>query len=489
MAVTFFNGGIGMSDNIKKVIIISPRRAGFYSQFSVKDPTTPEGPIIIATIIKQALENCDVSVIDESITPLNEGSYLWEEIAKADIVGISAMTCIENRGYEILRKAKGFNPNMICLAGGFGSSSQPEKALKSGVDIVVIGEGVVTIKELILALENSDSLDGINGIAWERQGEFFQAPPRELVKNMDDIPFADFELVVDYQKIQTRVITLSTGCPFKCKFCSVHKFCGETYRHRSPENAAKYVEHAIKGHKGTWWAKEKTIFFGDDNLAGNPTWTSKFLDCLDRVDLSGVSISAQMRAGNCYNDDLMRRMCGKIGWIFFGFEDITQQGLSSVDKKQALKDIIFAIGRCHRLGIKVAGMFILGLDPHTKDSGIQMAEFALRYGVDVFILFIRGPLPGTDDTIELAKSSRILKNIPTDYLDCMFATIEPLYMTPKELQQSHLRAVRHFYSIKQAIWYRVSGRIDNTNLLYRLVGAYYVRKVTPIVSRFIKKYL
>jgi len=478
-----------MSENIKKVIIVCPRREeGFYSQFDVKDPMTPEGPIIIATIIEQTLE-CDVSVIDESITPLDEESYLWQEIAKTDVIGISAMTCLENRGYEILRKAKQLNPNIICLAGGFGPSSNPEKALKSGADIVIIGEGVEIIKELILALENSNGISIIKGIAWERGGNFFHTPPRELVKDMDDIPFAKFELVVNYQEINSRVITLTGGCPRRCKFCSAWKFYGATYRYRSPENAAAYVEHAIRGHRETWWNKEVTVFLADDNIAGNPEWTKNFLDCLDKVDLKRVSISVEMRAEVCRNTELMEKMKGKIGCIFFGFEDITEEGLLSVDKKQSPEDIVFAIKECHRLGIKVAGMFIFGLDPHTENSGIEMARFALKYLVDFFILFIRCPLVGTDDTVELLKSSRILKNIPTEYSDCLFTVFEPLNMTPKELQRAHLKAIKHFYSIRQAIRDRVSGRIDNMGMLYRLIGAYYVRKVTPIVQNFIKRYL
>lgn len=145
---------------IENVILINPRRFSTIpgsnsqkpkpaiSQFSLREPMTPEGIVIIGTAIKEMDKQIDVVIIDESITPLYANSPLWGKIAQADIVGISAMTCTEDRGYQILKEAKRINPKIICMAGGFGPSSQLEKALENGVDIVVIGEGVITIHPL-----------------------------------------------------------------------------------------------------------------------------------------------------------------------------------------------------------------------------------------------------------------------------------------------------------------------------------------------------
>jgi len=472
---------------IKKVVIINPRRIGAYSQFSFKDPMPSEGVIIVATIIKEM--GYDSVVIDESTTPLYSTSSLLQTIAEADIVGVGGMTCTEDRGYYLLREAKKLNPNVVCLAGGFGASSNPTKALKQGTDIVVVGEGVETIRELMQIFSDGGDLDKVAGITYQQDDAIIKNAQRPLIKNLDNVPFADWRLVIDYQKIQSRTFTLSAGCPFRCKFCSAWQFSGGSYRHRSVENAVEYTKWASLGHRPVKWTGKKTLFIGDDNIAGNKNWTKQYLEELNKLDLSDISISAEMRAEYCRDEELMSLLAPNIGWIFFGYEDITESGLLSINKKQTPDDIVFSVETCHQYGINIAGMFILGLDPHTKESGINIAKFALKHNIDVLILFIRCPFPGTEDTKDLSEAGRLISGIPTSYRDCQYVVFEPLNMTAQELQMSHLKAIRTFYNVPQAMRDRLNRRIGNEQLIYRLAGSYYAGKLKNIAGGFASKYL
>ncbi|MEK9153326.1 MAG: radical SAM protein [Patescibacteria group bacterium] len=405
-------------------------------------------------------------------------------------MGISAMTCTEGRGYEIIRQAKRVNTKVVCIAGGFGPSSQPEKAIENGVDVAIIGEGIVTIKELMTALENGSDLSLVKGIAYLSGNKIVKTPSRALIENLDEMPFANWQLVEHYKRIQVRNLTTTRGCPYDCDFCSVTCFYGRTYQHRSAENAVKYIQHATIGHRrDVPIIGKKILFIGDDNFAANPNWTIEVLERLDYVDLSDVSLYAQLRAESCRNSKLMALLAKKFKLLFFGFEACDNESLQSINKKQTVDDIIFAIEECKRFGIGVAGMFILGLDDHNPESAMQMAKFALKHGVRFFVSFIRCPLPNTRDTEFLDKSKRLLKNIPDYYRDAQYVMFKPANMTPAQLQMSHIEAIRYFYDPWRTLRDRIAGRIDNNTALYRLAGNIYLNKQAKVVDKYINQYL
>lgn len=481
---------------IENAVMINPRRVSTIghgpalSQFSGRDPLTPEGLGMIVATIKRMNQRRMVWAIDEAITPLYESSPLWKRIAQTNLLGISTMTCTEDRGYQIIRRAKRINPKIVCVAGGFGSSSQPEKALENGADIVVIGEGVITIRELMTALEDGSDLSQIEGIAFKSGNEIFRTPPRSLLEDMDEMPFADWELIEQYEKIQARAFGFGIGCPFNCDFCAVSCFYGRTCRHRSVNNAMEYVQHAIVGHRRDIpILGKRVLFFDDDHFAAKPDWTKEFLERLGHIDLSGVSLNAQLRAGSCRDTELMKLLAGKIDLLFFGFEACSDESLGSVNKKQSVDDILFAIEQCKRFNIGVAGMFIVGFDNHTPESAMEMAKFALKHGVRFLVLFIRCPLPDTKDTAFLEKSGRLLKHIPDYYRDCQYVMFKPANMTPEELQRTHLKAIKHFYNPGQVARDRFAGRIDNKSAIYRLFGNAFLSKQTRVVEKYIEDYL
>lgn len=473
---------------INDITIINPRRVGAYSQFSLLDPMPPEGPIIIATVLKQM--GYDVRVIDESITPLYPESVLWKAVAQADIVGVSAMTCTENRGYYILRQAKRLNPGCLCVAGGIGPSSDPEKALKRGADIVVVGEGEETIRELMSAYQDGGNYEDVKGVVWREEDQMCYSSPRPLIQDLDArVPFADWSLLINSEKAKLRTITLSRGCPFRCTFCSVTSFYGASYRHRSIGNAVAYLEHAFEGHRPLLWTRKRTVFLGDDNIAAIPKWSTQYFREIARLNLPRPSLAAQMRVQACRNEELMdlARQAG-VDRILFGYEDISSAGLNSINKRQSPEDIVRSVEECRKRQIGIGGMFMVGLDSHTPSSGVEIADFALEHCIDVFILYIRCPLPNTEDTKELAEEGRLL-NIPTDYRDAQFAVFKPRGMTAAELQQAHLAGIRHFYRPARAVQDWGRGEINKHHLLYRLAGNYYATKMAESARRFTEQYL
>ncbi len=477
--------------DVKTAVIINARRPGALSQFSVLDPMPPEGPLIIAAVLRRM--GLMVNVIDESITPLTSKNVLWSLIADADLVGISAMTCTENRGSEILRKAQELNPRCVCVAGGMGPSSNPEHALANGADFVVIGEGEQTIQELVLLLQNGGDLNNVNGLAWLEGDEIKYSQKRPFIVDLDQVPFADWSLLIGSYKARIRTITLSRGCPHGCTFCSVTQTYGATYRHRSVVNAIEYVEHAYRGHRPLFpllGMKSFSIFLGDDNIAAKTDWAKKFFRGIAEANLFRLALSVQMRASACRDSELMD-LAQKAGVkrIFFGYEDPNLDGLLAINKKQTPEDIDQSIIACHKRGIAIGGMFIFGLDTQTVQSGVETAKFALRKRIDAFFLYVRVPLPKTKDTAKLASENRLLANVPTDKGDGLYVMFKPFNMSAQALQKAHLKAIKTFYNPIRAIVDWLTHKINKANLFYRLAGSYYVSKMKKAANRFTKEYL
>ena len=136
------------------------------------------------------------------------------------------------------------------LMGGYGPTPEPEFFLKkSGCDVVCMGEGEITIKKLMDAIENKTSLKNVPGIAWLENGKLQQTPRAPLVQDLDSLPFPAYHLLdleqyfgleashgIRHAKEFAPIVT-SRGCPAKCTFCSANKMFGYKFRTRSAENA------------------------------------------------------------------------------------------------------------------------------------------------------------------------------------------------------------------------------------------------------------
>lgn len=86
------------------------------------------------------------------------------------------------------------------LIGGHGPASDPEYFLrKTSADFVGIGEGEITIVELLEAIDKNEGYEEVNGIAFIKNNKYFKTEPRELIKAIDDISYPAWDLFnIDY---------------------------------------------------------------------------------------------------------------------------------------------------------------------------------------------------------------------------------------------------------------------------------------------------
>ena len=210
---------------------------------------SPVGLAFILTAVKKAGYSFDFIDMDAD----NLSAQDVEERLRGKTYDLCGFGCIVTglaliaQLAEIVRAA---SPRCCIVAGNSVATSIPRILLaRTEVDVAVLGEGDVTIVELIRAIEQGQAFDGITGIAYLRSGVFTQNTPRPVIPNLDEIGFPDWTLF-DMDKYNREQVPVSgsdevqnclplngaRGCPFDCTFC-YHVFKGQKYR--------KYSETAV----------------------------------------------------------------------------------------------------------------------------------------------------------------------------------------------------------------------------------------------------
>jgi hypothetical protein len=132
------------------------------------------------------------------------------------IVGISVMSMTRATTYEAIKLIKRINPNIKILLGGIHASVMYKQLVENfPIDAVVIGEGEETVKELVPALIHNNPLDIIKGIAFKRNESVIVTPTRDLICDLDKIPFPNHAAFMNNDRTSVCMLS-SRGCPNMC---------------------------------------------------------------------------------------------------------------------------------------------------------------------------------------------------------------------------------------------------------------------------------
>lgn len=190
------------------------------------------GPGYVAT----AMQRCgvDVSILDCSAWSCDD-----IEIAKAviqsgaKIFGIGGLFPMFKEIERICSIIRAVVPGATIILGGALPSPIPEFALRqTGADIATIGETEMTIPYLMAALAGEADLASVRGIAYLRDGEFFDNGkpllPAAVTRKEVGWPALDLSPVEQYitapkfhpfdQTDRVLPIVTGRGCPYSCNF-------------------------------------------------------------------------------------------------------------------------------------------------------------------------------------------------------------------------------------------------------------------------------
>jgi len=454
-----------------KVLLIQPaqdRGLGFRSLAVVE-------PLGLETIAGSIPEH-EVRILDLRLE--NNLLEILQDF-QPDFCGINCSFTIDvYQTWEIAHKIKTWNKETIVFVGGHHASLSPEDFYCPDINGVVIGEGEVTLREIINVLEGGGDLRTIPGLFLNEPTAPWRTAERALISNLDEVPIPARHLTVRYRKHYHlgfqkpfSIMETSRGCPYRCDFCSVWKFFQGKCRMKSPERVLEEIKTL----------KEKYIFLADDNFLISVPRAQRIAELILKHGIK-KRFTFQARSDSIVQHPQIISLLRKAGFwkVFIGFEKIDEEELSQLNKHNSVQNNEEALKILRAQGMEVIAAFII--DPSfQKDDFRRLRQYILDRKLYSPSLTILTPLPGTE-LFARVKEKLITTNYELfDYVHAVLPTklklpdfyreFTELYKTGYAWSQigwEGLRAIlcnafslSHLISMKKAAW----ASVDPLNYL------------------------
>ncbi len=322
----------------------------------------------------------------------------------ATYLATSALTSTINEALKVLELARQINPATVTLLGGIHPTFMFDELLQSSqvVDYIVIGEGEVTLRELLQTLERGGDPATVPGIVFRRGEEIIRTPHRPLMDSIDDLPMAwdllEWETYSYFIIPDSRLgaIATSRGCQHTCSFCSQPVFWENSWRGRDPRKVVDELEYLF----ATYGVNVFSIV--DEHPTRVQGRWEKILDLLIARELP-ISLLMESRASDLIRDREILWKYRKAGvvHISLGVESADQALLDSFRKNQSLDEVREAIQLIQGEGIVSEASFIVGFPGETPDSVKRTLEQANALNPDIanFMAFTPWPYVGLHEAV------------------------------------------------------------------------------------------
>ncbi len=455
-------------------------------------PVPPLGLLYIAAAIrKQFGDRYQFKIYDTGTNPSSpeDFSNLLADF-NPHLVGLSSMSCEADLLHRIAGQVKEHDGNTVVIAGGPHTVVVKEQLLNDqNIDFSVIGEGERTIVELLDALEEEGTVNGVAGLAYRKNGEPALTNLRNLIENLDELPFPAWDLLdpkiyAAYsnwngelkERFYAPLVT-TRGCPFHCSYC--HNVFGKKVRARSPENVfaeIEYLHHTLGVPE---------IHIIDDVFNFDPERAKKLCAMI-----MGSKMQFSFAFPNGLRADIMEenliddlRAIGTYK-IHYGFETITPRLQRLIRKNLNIPKAVQIINRTAAAGIITGAYFMFGFPTETREEILKTIDFAVASNLDVAYFFKVTPYPGSELYRSLLESGRL--DEPESYDDYHFYSVERSCsdIPNRELNELILIAQQRFFLRPGRIWktFRKAPRkLDFfkkfMNIIALIIQAYIIRKL------------
>ncbi|MHA2282349.1 MAG: B12-binding domain-containing radical SAM protein [Promethearchaeota archaeon] len=344
----------------------------------------PLGLLYIASILRN--QGVEVSFID-----LNgeKDLSICEQGKDADIIGIASTTPLFGRARKVLDYLRKRNTRAMYVVGGPHATVCTEDALDSGFDIAVLGEGEVTVSELISAWRAGDPYSA-RGIAYKKNGQLHLNERPPFIEDLDMIPFPWREKV-NYSLYRAIGVMASRGCPYRCAFCkpTQDKLFGARIRKRSVKNVVDEIEQCFR------MIGKRKITFKDDTLTLYPRdWFEEFYEELCSRKL-GVKWQCNSSIRSLTFEKLKAMKKAGCIQVCMGIESGSQKILDFYKKSQTPEEVIQVFNWCHKLNLRPYTFLMVGAPMETVEDLEKTYQLVRKVKPFNGHLCTLTPLPGT----------------------------------------------------------------------------------------------
>jgi len=374
-------------------------------QWNNRQPYPPYGTLCAAAVLRDC--GFDVALFDtnlrdspDEIRPALSPAAPRYLVIYDDGFNYLTKMCLTRMREAAFQMAKiGRKAGCTVIVSSSDATDHCAEYLAEGADFILLGEGEITLRELILALEaGRTDPRSIAGLAFAdpATGEVVSTPPRAVLHDLDQLPDPAWDLVdmADYQRIWRShgyfSLNLATtrGCPYKCNWCAKPIY-GNRYNSRSPERVVAEIEGLMQRYGATHF------WMADDIFGLKPGWVQRFRDLVKARGLH-FSYKIQSRVDLLLKEDNIAALAEsglQQAWV--GAESGAQRILDAMDKGTTVAEIREATRLLKKHGVEVCFFLQYGYLGETREdieATLRLVEELLPHDIGVSVSY---PLPGT----------------------------------------------------------------------------------------------
>jgi anaerobic magnesium-protoporphyrin IX monomethyl ester cyclase len=363
-------------------------------ELQIMKPYPPLGILYICAHLRK--KGLSAEVFDSTFSSRQQLFDLLQR-EPPSVLGVYANLMTRPNVVEILRIAKAAGWQTI--VGGPEPSAYVPEYLDSGADVVVMGEGEITLEELVPALRSKSgkTLHEIHGIAFRAtDGTIVRTAPREQIRDIDSQPWPAREVIdmdqyvsvwrQHHGKGSVSLIT-ARGCPYHCRWCS-HEVFGKTHRRRKPASVVDELEWLINRYQ------PDMAWMADDVFTIHHGWLFQYaaelkrrslrvpFECISRADRLSAQVVETLAEMSCFR-------------VWIGSESGSQRILDAMERGVTVEQVQTAVALCKSHGIQT-GMFLMwGYEGEEVDDVEATIQHVKKTDPDIFFTTVAYPIKGT----------------------------------------------------------------------------------------------
>lgn len=392
-----------------------------------KDAVVPTAALALLAALTPA--GHEVRIIDEAVEPIDAN-----EIAGADIVGLTGMIVQRARMRDIARQVKALGKFLV--VGGPWVTVQ-EDYFQGLADVIFVGEAELTWPQFL-----REWAAGNHSVRYEQK----------IRTDMSSLPAPRLDLLKLDRYLQGS-LQISRGCPYLCEFCDIIVTFGRQPRSKT---ADQVIAELDAWHR----AGMRAVFLSDDNIIGNRKALLPILARLAEWQREhGYLVSLHTEASlNLADDEALLDMfvAANIRTVFVGIETPNPAALLETQKfqnvgnraqreqpcRQSAKEYLLErVHKIQRKGIKVTCGLIVGFDADGPDIFASHRRFIEQSGILHVMVSLLSAIPKTPLYERLRRSGRLDLQDPPDF----GTNVVPAGMSRAQLTEGFIDLVRATY--------------------------------------------